>query len=278
MIRFSGFADEVTPDFRGQLEFLRRAGIRYIELRFVDGVNVTQLDGEALQRARALLDEYRIGVSAIASPIGKVALDAPFEPHFELFLHTVGLARFFGTKLIRVFSFYPPEGVDIDTCRDEVTARLKRMADALEGSGVGMVHENESHIYGHSAEHCADIAATVASPHLSLAYDPANFVWGDDITDNVERCFPVMEPYVTHIHIKDWKLGSTDVGSLPGEGDGQIERLVERLARIGYSGFVTLEPHMSSGGRFGGETRPEQFLAALANVKAMCDKYALQYE
>ena len=77
--------------------------------------------------------------------------------------------------------------------------------------------------------------------------------------NNVEVCWPLMKPYVTHIHIKDWKLGSTDIGSLPGEGDGQIEQLIKELVTSGYSGFVTLEPHMSSGGQFGGETTPEQF-------------------
>ena len=40
-----------------------------------------------------------------------------------------------------------------------------------------------------------------------------------------------------------------------------------------YEGFVTLEPHMSSGGQFGGETKPEQLKAALENVKAFCNKY-----
>ena len=91
--------------------------------------------------------------------------------------------------------------------------------------------------------------------------------------NNVEVCWPLMKPYVTHIHIKDWKLGSTDIGSLPGEGDGQIEQLIKELVTSSYSGFVTLEPHMSSGGQFGGETTPEQLKAALQNVKAFFSKY-----
>jgi hypothetical protein len=39
-------------------------------------------------------------------------------------------------------------------------------------------------------------------------------------TNNVEVCWPVMKPYVVHVHIKDWKLGAKDIGSMPGEGDG----------------------------------------------------------
>ena len=278
MIKLSGFADEVSVDFRGQLEFLKSQGIKYIELRFVDGVNTVNLDAEALRRTRDMLEEYEIGVSAIASPIGKIALDEPYAPHFEKFRHAVGLAGFFGTKLIRMFSFYPPKDENIDDCRAEVMLRLNEMAHVAEKSGVILVHENESHIYGHNAENCVDIAETIGLSSLRLAYDPANFVWGEGITDNIERCFPQMEPYVSHIHIKDWKLGSKEIGSLPGDGDGQIDALIARLADTGYSGFVTLEPHMSSGGQFGGETSAEQFSAAIERVKTMCAQYNLKYE
>jgi len=278
MIKLSAFADEVSIHFREQLEFLRSQDIRYIELRFVDGTNTVELNERQLKRAKQMLEEFGIGVSAIASPIGKVKLDEPFEPHFQKFLHTVELAGFFGTKLIRLFSFYPLENRPIDDCREEVMLRLRSMADAVKDTDIVLVHENESHIYGHNAGNCADIARTIASPHLRLAYDPANFVWGEGIADNVERCYPVMEPYISHIHIKDWKLGSRDIGSLPGDGDGEIEALIARLAGSGYSGFVTLEPHMSSGGQFGGETTPEQFAAAIDRVRAMCDQHQLKYE
>ena len=93
-----------------------------------------------------------------------------------------------------------------------------------------MVHENEANIYGHAAANCVDLVKTVDSPKLRLAYDPANFVWGEKITNNVEVCWPLMKPYVVHVHIKDWKLGAKDIGSMPGQGDGQIKELLAELA------------------------------------------------
>lgn len=278
MVHLSGFADEVSVEFQGQLDFLKQNGVKFIELRFVDGVNIVNMKQGALQNAKSMLQEYGIGVSAIASPIGKIALDEPFEPHFEKFKLTVALAEYFGTKLIRIFSFYAPEGKSIDSCKDVVVARMKRMADHVAGTDIILVHENEAGIFGHSAQNCVDIAQGVDSKNLALAYDPANFVWGDDIADNVERCFPLMKPYVKHIHIKDWKLGSRNIGSLPGQGDAQIDMLIAELAKMKYEGFVSLEPHMNSGGQFGGETTPEQFKAALDNIRAMCDKHSLKYE
>jgi sugar phosphate isomerase/epimerase len=275
MINFSGFADEVHVDFGQQVEFFHSIGLNYIELRFLDGVNILDVSKEKLTEVKQMLTDRGMGISAIASPIGKYGIDQPFAPHFDKFKHAVDIASFLGTKLIRVFSYYAPKGEDICRYRDEVMERMHAKAEYLKGGSIKMVHENESHIFGYSAENCADIARTINSEYLSLAYDPANFVWGSGIENNVETCWPLMKPYVTHVHIKDWKLGSTDVGSLPGEGDGQIELLIKELATSHYSGFVTLEPHMSSGGQFGGETTPEQMKAALKNVKTFCDKYGI---
>lgn len=278
MIRISAFADEVSPVLDEQIAYLRHAGIKWTEIRFVDGRNITTLTTDEAAEVKRRLDAAGIGVSAVASPIGKYPVDAPFEPHLELFRHTIRLAQTLGTRLIRIFSFYAPEGGSIDSYRDTVCERLRSMAAELAGTGIRMIHENESHIFGHSAANCAALAAAVGSDAMGLAYDPANFVWGESVTDNVESCWPLLKSATEHIHIKDWKLGSPDTGSLPGDGDGEIERLIAELAVMQYAGFVTLEPHMSSGGQFGGQTTPEQFDAALDRVRGYCRKYGLEYE
>lgn len=278
MIQLSGFADEVYVDFKSQLEFFKSIGLNNVELRFLDGINILDLPDSKLREVKQMLADSGIGVSAIASPIGKYGIDKPFNPHFDRFKHAADVASMLGTELIRVFSFYAPEGGDINRCRDEVMERMAAMAAYLKGSNVRMAHENEAHIYGHSAANCVDIARTVNSDRLVLAYDPANFVWGEGITNNVDTCWPLMRPFTSHIHIKDWKLGSTDIGSLPGEGDGQIELLIKELSAMNYDGFVTLEPHMSSGGQFGGETKPEQMIAARNTVKTFIEKYGLTCE
>jgi len=153
-----------------------------------------------------------------------------------------------------------------------MTAKVEVLADA----DVTMVHENEAHIYGHTAENCIDLVETINSAKLRLVYDPANFVWGEKITNNVEVCWPVMKPYVVHIHIKDWKLGSKDVGSIPGEGDGQIKELLAELAAMNYEGCLTMEPHLQLGGQFGGSTGPELFTKAIDAVRELAAKVGLK--
>jgi sugar phosphate isomerase/epimerase len=276
MITFSAFADEVSTDFLEQLRFLQSQQIPYIELRFVNKKNSLDLNRDELAEAKKMLDDHGIKVSAIASPIGKVKIDEPFAPHFDRYKHAVELAHYFNTSLLRIFSYYAPAtGEPIENFREEVMERMAQKAAYLKGTFITMVHENESHIYGHSAENCVDMVKTVNSPHLRLAYDPANFVWGDNITDNVDRCWPLMQPYVAHIHIKDWKLGSKDVGAMPGEGDGQIDTLLKAVAEMQYAGFITMEPHLYSGGQFGGVTTPEQYVEAIAKTRAICKKYRI---
>jgi len=277
MAKLSAFADEVTDDFLEQVKYLAGENVGYIEIRFVNRKNVMDLTRNELNEAKKMIADHGLKVCAIGSPIGKVKIDAPFGPHLDKFKHAVDLALFFETPYIRVFSYYPPEGKRIGDYRNEVMERMSAKVEILNDVDVIMVHENETDIYGHTAENCADIVKTVNSPKLRLVYDPANFVWGQKITDNVEKCWPLMKPYVVHIHIKDWKLGDT-LGSIPGEGDGQIKELLAELAAMNYEGCLTMEPHLRAGGQFGGDTGPELFSKAIAAVRELAAEVGLKCE
>ncbi|MBC8603012.1 sugar phosphate isomerase/epimerase [Parabacteroides acidifaciens] len=275
MIRISAFADEVSTAFKKQLELLSTNGVGYLELRFIDGMNIIDVDRNKWVYLKQMMDDYHIQVSAIASPIGKSCITSPFEDEFIRFKRTVEIASIFETQFIRVFSYYPPLGSKIEDFRNEVLQRFHIQTSYLEGTDIIMVHENESGIYGHSASNCLDLMETIDSPSLRQAYDPANFVWGESIVNNIEQCFSILKNYIVHVHIKDWILGSKDVGAFPGEGDAQIASLIWELKRMNYKGFLTLEPHLSSGSQYGGITTVDQFEKALALVKTLCDLYEL---
>jgi sugar phosphate isomerase/epimerase len=275
--KLSAFADEVSEELREQAKYLSDEGVRYIELRLVNKKNIVELNKAELHEAKKLIEDFGLKVSAIGSPIGKVGLDEPFGPHLDKFRHAVELALFFQTPFLRIFSYYAPRGENIDGYRDEVIERMRAKVDIVKDIDVILVHENERGIYGHSAENCVELIETVGSPKLRLAYDPANFVTGDGITDNITSCWPLMKPYVVHVHIKDWKVGA-DVGSIPGEGDGQIKELLGELAVSGYEGFVTMEPHLQAGGQFGGFTGHELFSKAIAAVRKISQQAGLKLE
>jgi len=276
MAKLSAFADEVTDDFSGQVKYLAKERVGYIEPRFIDKKNIMDLTKDELNDARKMIQDYGLKTSAIGSPIGKVRLDEPFGPHLDKFKHAVDIALLFESPYIRIFSYYAPQGCNIDDYRELVCERMAAKVGVLEDVDVTMVHENEANIYGHTAEHCVDLVKTIDSPKLRLAYDPANFVWSEKITDNVKTCWPLMKPYVVHVHIKDWKLGEKDVGSMPGEGDGRIKELLAELAAINYEGCLTMEPHLQAGGQFGGSTGPRLFSKAIAAVREIAAEVGLE--
>jgi len=275
MAKLSAFGDEAVDDFLGQVKFLAGEKVGYIEPRFLNKKNIIDLNKDELKQARKILRDYGLKVSAIGSPIGKVKLDEPFGPHLDKFKHAVELAFFFESPFIRVFSYYPPMGGDINKFRSLVMERMFAQLEVIRDLDVVMVHENETDIYGQTAENCIDLAKTLSSPKFRLVYDPANFVWGQRIKNNVETCWPLMKPYVVHIHIKDWKLGA-DTGRMPGQGDGQIKELLVELAAMKYDGCMTMEPHLKVGGQFGGSTGTELFSKAIAAVRELSAQVGLE--
>lgn len=154
---------------------------------------------------------------------------------------------------------------------------MLKKVDFLKNSDIIMVLENEAGLYGQHPDKCVEIVQAVNSPRLRLCYDPANFTVTMNTKDNVHTCWPVMRSYVSHVHIKDWKVGE-DIGSIPGQGDAQIMLLLKELRNIDYKGFITMEPHLQQGGQFGGSTDTELFSSAINETKKMAHEAGLILE
>ena len=103
--RFSAFADEASANIDEQIAACKKNGIEFIELRNCDGKNVSNLTVDEAKAIKAKLDEGGIGVYSIGSHYGKIEITDDFGPHFEAFKNTVEVAKVFGAKYIRMFSF-----------------------------------------------------------------------------------------------------------------------------------------------------------------------------
>jgi sugar phosphate isomerase/epimerase len=273
MITLTGFADEISPDLEEQLDVLQSENIRYLELRGVWGKNVLELNEQEALRVKSRLTERGFGVSSIGSPIGKINITDDFGPHFEAAAHAVRLAKVFEAPFVRVFSFYTPQS-EHARFRDEVMSRMKRIADLAESEGVVLVHENESHIYGDTGERCLDILRTVDSPNLRAAFDPANFV--QCRVRPMSEAYPLVEDDIAYIHIKDAIMGSGAVVPA-GDGDGQLSDLLQALKRTAFSGFMSLEPHLSAKGEWEGMSKPQLFVLATRALKRLLTEHDMRW-
>ncbi len=268
MFILSGFADEISADLQEQLDLLTQIEVRNLELRGVWNTGVLDLSDEQVRTIKQALDARGIGVSAIGSPIGKIQIDDPFEPHLEAFRRAVALAEYFETPYIRMFSFFVPEG-QADAHRDEVMRRIEALLEAAQGHPVTLLHENERHIYGDIPRRCRDLMETFDTPRFRFTFDPANFVLCDvhPFTDGYE----LLKDYIEYLHIKDALMEEGQVVPA-GQGDGEIEPLLRALVTRGYDGYASLEPHLSMAGEFRGFSGPELFAVATEAFRGLLDK------
>jgi sugar phosphate isomerase/epimerase len=278
MFRISAFADEIDSTPEKQIEVLKQCDVRHVELRSILQTNVLDLTDAQVSDLKALFSKHGITLSAIGSPIGKIRIDEPFEPHLQRFERALHLCKVFNTPNIRIFSYYPPQGGDWNTAdeamRKQVFDRMEQKVRRAEKAGVRLLHENEHRIFGDSPERVASLFRALPSPAFRAAYDPANYVFcGYDPLKGWEMTKDV----TAHFHIKDWRAGEPH-GRVAGEGQGRIADVMTDAVKRGYDGFATLEPHLLGGGPTGGVTGPELFPKAVAAFKKILDDVGAQYQ
>ncbi len=237
---FSGFADEISPNLDEQISTLNEIDVKYMELRSVDKINVGDFTQRLAKKIKKKLDENGIKVSAIGSPIGKINITDSFDKHFKKFKKVVELAKIFETKYIRMFSFYIEKDADYEQYFEEVIARLTKFVEYAKENDIILLHENEKGIYGDTPERCKKIFDKLYCENFRCTYDPANFV---QCGCDTAKAFDLLAPYVEYMHIKDARL-SDGLVVPPGQGDGQIKTLMEKLSAKNYNGFISLEPHL----------------------------------
>lgn len=276
MITISAFGDEIAPDLATQMDVCQAHGVRRIDVRAIDKVNVSKLTLAQVRQYRSQMDGRGFSVPCIGSPLGKIRMDEDFPAHLELLKHTCQVAHLFGTHRIRVFSFYASRGKRIAEQRAGVMERLAAMVRLAEQEDAVLLHENERDIYGASPEGVKDIFATIRGERLKGIFDPANFV-AEGLRPFDQAWKAGLAELTDYFHIKDSRPGSPTCVPA-GQGAGQIPELLADLKRRGWSGVMTLEPHMASGGQFAGFTGPDLFAQAVAGLKRELDRAGLPYE
>ncbi len=237
----SAFADEVTSVFEDQLKYLNKQGIGYIELRNLDGTNVSSLTIEQAKEYKAMLDKYGVKVSAIGSPVGKIDIKGDHEEHLALLKHTLDLADIFETKNIRVFSYYYPQGTDRHDYREEVMANLEKLLAEAEKRGINLCHENEARIYGEAPSDCLEVMKQFGG-RMKTVLDMGNFAF---CGQNPMEGYELLKDYIQYIHIKDAFGDGTIVPA--GTGEGQIEAILKLFSDYTDREIIlTLEPHLTS--------------------------------
>lgn len=238
----SCFADEIAASLDRQIEVLQELGIRYIELRSADGINVSAFTPEYARTVKQKLDAAGIRVSAIGSPIGKISLEDDFQSHMKVLTAVEHLADVFETSCIRMFSFYLPENSTPESCRDEVLVRLEQMVAEAAKNRLTLLHENEKAIYGDTAPRCLDLMKQFAGETFRCTFDFANFI---ECGQDTLEAYHMLKPYIAYVHVKDAIRETREIVPA-GQGDGKLSEIFTLLDQSGYEGTLSLEPHLAN--------------------------------
>ncbi|MDD4164686.1 MAG: TIM barrel protein [Eubacteriales bacterium] len=236
----SAFADEIDANFDVQLNALKKLSIGMIELRGVDGKSFVDLTENELYTVRKKLEDNNITISALGSPIGKIAVDGDFEAHKKLFLKVMDIGDFLGCKRIRMFSFYPAEGISDSEFEAKVFCMIGELLEMAEKRSFVLCHENEKDIYGCSPERELKLVKHF-NGRLRIVLDPGNFEFcGIDGSNAYE----LLHEYIDYMHIKDADANGIIVP--PGKGISPIKKTLAALRRDrpDEDVILTIEPHL----------------------------------
>ncbi len=266
----SAFGDEIADDLASQLEWLRRLAVRHLELRTVGKRDALQLDDGEVATIRRTCVSAGVDVAILAAPIGRSALAAPIAEELAHLERVFAVAEGLGTRLVRVFSFQPPDPAQRagrDAHVAQASARLARLAEAAGRGGFTLLLENEPTTVGDTPERCHALLSTVSSPHLRFAWSPAGFI-AAGVARPTERGWPALGAYVAHVHVGDAR-GADGRVCIVGEGDGQVRELLRALRDAGYRGFLSLEPRLLASGTAGGFSGPGGMIYAVAALRQL---------
>lgn len=243
-MKISGFIDEIDIGFEREVEVIKKLGMKYIELRSVNGTNISDLSIEKVNDIKKYLKNKNIKISCIASPIGKINIDEidfenKFEEHFKKFKHTLNIAQILEVKYVRVFSFFLKKS-EKEKYQSLVLEKIKKLKEEVSDLEIILLHENEKGIYGDDIESSLKLIEEIDSEKFRLIFDPANFV---QVGISPLKAYEKLKKFVEYVHLKDANFSSQE-NVLIGTGDGEILELLKELKKEKYEGFLSLEPHL----------------------------------
>jgi len=241
-IMLSAFADEYAPATRDQIFGLGSLGIKYIEVRQLDGKNISNMSQSEVKAVKKQFDDAGIKVSAIGSPLGKVRLDGDLDAHMEKAKRVFETANILDTRYVRMFSFYAPEDKNIADMKSQVVDALGEMLCEARRHGVLLCHENEAKIYGDTPARCRELLDAFGG-ELKCVFDMGNFVL--EGVDPYPEAYELLREFIAYFHIKDALAAGAVVP--PSMGEAKIKQILDAHREYAKDDFfVSLEPHLQT--------------------------------
>lgn len=253
----TGIGDEAGATLGTQIRAAKELGWSSLELRGVQvaghsKANLHELPESVFNQCVEELEAAGVGVCCFGSTIMNWAkkVGDPFEVTLGEVSRCIPRMQRLGTRLVRIMSFKPEDAEE--QLPAEVVRRVNEVVRRFLDAGLQPVHENCMNHGGMSSRHALQLLDGV--PGLKWVFDTANPVFNPDRSK--PKPWPQQDPWefwqavrdhVIHIHIKDatWNPAKRDADyNWPGEGQGRVADILRDAIGRGYSGGLSIEPHM----------------------------------
>jgi sugar phosphate isomerase/epimerase len=247
-MKFSGISDEAGQAIEVQIKAHRELGWEYMELRNIDGENLTMVSDTKFDEIYGKVTESGLKVSCFSSAIANWAteISGDFKKDVDELKRAIPRMQRFKTRYIRVMSWPNNKENPLTEAEwgKEAIRRMRELAKMAEDGGIVLAHENCSGWGGESGDNMVKLYEGVNSPAFKLIYDTGNVIAHK--TETPWKFYLKVKPLIEYVHIKDYKVEDPEKATYPGEGDAKVREIIKDLKKSGYDGFVSIEPHLAS--------------------------------
>jgi len=252
----SGFTDEVSDDLTLQIKALKELGWNHIDLRTVDGKNVSSLSDDEFDLVHQELAENDIEISCFGSTIANWGRDANISLDLDMaeMKQSIHHMQKAGVRFIRIMSYQIDSPVKLDSAHEAIVIEnIGKIVRLAEENGVICLHENCETWGGQSYLHSLRLLERVNSPALKLVFDTGNPVSMRSIAGDSPypyqdslKFFQEVREHVAYLHIKDAKWVDNKLHyTSPGEGLGNVEQILRLVSEHNMGIPISIEPHVA---------------------------------
>ncbi|SHJ69536.1 Sugar phosphate isomerase/epimerase [Clostridium amylolyticum] len=233
----------------------RMSNIDFIKFCHEHKVNNVELidffiKDEELDVIKNTLAELNMNISSFSIGNDFVERDASMrERQIEYMKTSIDKASKVGAKYMRVFSGNVKEGIEYEEGKAWIKECFKEVVPYAKEKGVIMVLENHGLFMGKSGQ-VKELLEKINSPYLKANPDVGNFLLANE---NSYDAVVNLKDLISFVHFKDFQEVGRDeygyealdgrkyMGTVLGEGEVPMEKIVRYLKEIGYKGYLSIE-------------------------------------
>ena len=244
--------DEIDDDLLTAIEFLKRFGLEYAEIRNLWGKYNTSQPVEKIRHARTLLDQHSIKTCILDTSFFKVPLppesaegNRALDKQWAVLDRAMERATILGTGKIRTFAFtYPRNGQADPSHYPRIYELLREAARRAKAGNFRLALENVGRSYVSTASELAAALKAVQDDSFGAIWEPNNSARSGG------RSFPegyhmIDTARIFHIHLRDYCRVASGKYEWCGVSEGEFDHVghFSALLKDGYKETLSLETH-----------------------------------